>query len=93
MVLEFYSKECHLFGIDLSLNISQVLETYLDILFNFFMTIIGIGGSLALVFTGLGLLDSISSVAEIQFNEIITYDFSIDINNNVDNDLLLFLVK
>ncbi|MEW4355288.1 FtsX-like permease family protein [Streptococcus pneumoniae] len=38
------------------------------------MTIIGVAGSVALLFAGLGIRSSISGVAEVQFGEILTYD-------------------
>lgn len=40
----------------------------------FFMTVIGVAGCTALILTGFGLKNSISSIADKQFGEIITYD-------------------
>lgn len=40
----------------------------------FFMTVIGVAGCTALILAGFGLKDSIGSIAEKQFGEIITYD-------------------
>ena len=46
---------------------------------HFFMTVIGIAGCTALVLTGFGLLDSIDSVANTQFNDIFQYDLTVEL--------------
>ncbi|MCR1809488.1 ABC transporter permease, partial [Haploplasma modicum] len=48
---------------------------------HFIMTVLGIAGSLALVFTGLALIDSIKAVTKIQYEEINNYDYTVDITN------------
>ncbi|MBQ3969683.1 MAG: FtsX-like permease family protein, partial [Clostridia bacterium] len=40
----------------------------------FFMTVVGVAGCTALILTGFGLKDSISSISDKQFGEIYTYD-------------------
>ncbi len=42
----------------------------------FFMTLIGIGGCTALILTGFGLRDSINAVIDKQYDEIVTYNLS-----------------
>ncbi len=63
-----------------------------------FMTVIGIAGCTALIFTGFGLRDSIASIVSKQYGEIRNYDFEItlkdsldpeqieDLNNYIDNN-------
>ncbi len=46
----------------------------------FFMTIIGIGGCMALMLVGYGLEDSITEIAKRQYVEIFTYDASVTLN-------------
>lgn len=48
-----------------------------------FMMIIGVGGSTALLLTGLGLKDSISKVVDKQYKEIFKYDSILVLNENV----------
>ncbi len=50
----------------------------------FLMTIVGIGGSCALLFTGFGLRDSISSIIFQQFSEIKTVDTEIYLKSGLD---------
>ena len=45
-----------------------------------FMMVLGVGGCMSLLITGLGLRDSISNVAEDQFSEITVYDYTIVFN-------------
>ncbi len=52
------------------------------------MTVIGIAGCTALLLTGFGLRDSISSIIDRQFKEIRTYDAEIYLNNHLTNDSL-----
>lgn len=65
------------------------------------MTVIGIAGSLALIITGIGLINSISAITQIQYKELNQYDFSIDIssnditfenylNNNFDDNIYIY---
>ena len=48
----------------------------------FFMTIIGIGGCMALMLVGFGLQDSITAMAERQYVEIFTYDAAVSLDAN-----------
>lgn len=50
-----------------------------------FMTIIGIAGCTALIFTGFGLKDSISSIVYKQYNTIKQYDFEITLKNELNS--------
>ena len=47
----------------------------------FIMSIVGVAGCSALVLTAFGLRDSIGSVARLQFDEIIQYDFDVRLRN------------
>ena len=47
----------------------------------FIMSLVGVAGCSALVLTAFGLRDSIGSVARLQFEEIIRYDFDIRLRN------------
>lgn len=51
----------------------------------FFMMIIGISGCTALLVTGFGVRDSVTNIAEQQFEEIHLYDLSIMLNEGVGN--------
>jgi len=46
------------------------------------MMVLGVGGCMSLLIAGLGLRDSIANVAEDQFNEITTYDYTIVFNEH-----------
>ncbi len=52
-----------------------------------FMMIIGIAGCMALVMAGLGIRDSISNLAEFQYDEIEVYDLSVLMKNEIDDDV------
>lgn len=52
----------------------------------FFMTIFGIGGCMALIVVGFGLRDSIYEIADIQYEEIQTYDGSAYLQENVTEE-------
>lgn len=53
-----------------------------------FMTIFGVCGSVALLFTGFGIQHSISGIGERQFGEIIKYDLIVAKNDNLkDNQI------
>ncbi|WP_438349315.1 ABC transporter permease [Paenibacillus sp. FA6] len=56
---------------------------------HFFMTVIGIAGCTALIVTGFGLSDSVKSIANTQFNEIIQYDLLIGLDENAQMDTSL----
>jgi hypothetical protein len=51
------------------------------------MMIIGIAGCMALVMAGLGIKDSISNLAEFQYDEIEVYDLSVLMKNEIDDDV------
>ncbi|MCM1556983.1 MAG: ABC transporter permease [Anaeroplasma bactoclasticum] len=55
---------------------------------NLIMMIVGIGGCCGLMIVGFGLRDSLSSASTIQFEEILTYDFSLGVQNEVNFDFL-----
>lgn len=48
----------------------------------FYMTIIGIGGSMALLLVGFGIKDSIFSVVALQYDEIEVYDASLELEED-----------
>lgn len=48
-----------------------------------FMTIFGVSGSVALLFTGLALQGSISEIADLQFGEIVHYDMVVAYNDDM----------
>lgn len=49
-----------------------------------FMMILGIGGCTALVLTGFGIDDSISDIVDLQYGEIMKYDFSLTLTDAAD---------
>lgn len=51
-----------------------------------FMTIIGIAGCTALIFTGFGLRNSISSIVSKQYGEIRKYDFEATLKNELNEE-------
>ncbi len=53
----------------------------------FLMTVIGIGGCMALMLVGYGLQDSISVVAERQYGELFLYDVQITIDTEQDQEV------
>ncbi len=53
-----------------------------------FMTIIGIAGCTALMLTGFGLKDSISAIVSKQFDEIMTYDAAISLDEDASEEAL-----
>lgn len=53
----------------------------------FFMTIFGIGGCMALLLVGFGLKDSIMSIAELQYDNLQTYNSSIYMNDEMTADV------
>lgn len=63
----------------------------------FFMTIFGIGGCMALILVGFGLKDSISSIADLQYKHLQTYQSSVFMNDDMDetvrSDLEKYLKK
>ena len=55
------------------------------------MMMLGIGGCMALLLTGLGLNDSITSLAERQYTEICTYDASVNFSDDITGQEDAFL--
>ena len=53
----------------------------------FFMTVIGISGCTALLLAGFGIKDSIKTIAEKQFGEILKYDSVVSMDNESDKSL------
>ena len=51
-----------------------------------FMTLIGIAGCTALIFTGFGLRNSIASIVSKQYGEIRNYDFEITLKNELSEE-------
>ena len=51
-----------------------------------FMTVLGIAGCTALLLTGFGIKDSLSDLLDIQYGEIIHYDATLVLNDDVDED-------
>lgn len=52
----------------------------------FFMTVIGIGGCMALMLVGFGIQDSITVVAKRQYTDIFTYDAAVNVNTKASNE-------
>ena len=52
----------------------------------FFMTLVGIGGCMGLLMVGYGLRDSISSISQIQYDELQLYDCSIYLSDDVEDE-------
>ncbi len=52
----------------------------------FFMMVIGIGGCTALLLTGFGIRDSVTSIADRQFEEVQTYQLGITLKDGVAKD-------
>lgn len=48
------------------------------------MTVVGIAGCTALIFTGFGLRDSIQSIISLQYDEIQKYDMQVSLNDDAD---------
>ncbi|MBE5971325.1 MAG: FtsX-like permease family protein [Lachnoclostridium sp.] len=55
----------------------------------FWMTVIGIGGCTALIVTGFGLHNSIFEILDKQFDEILLYDVSVGLEEEIDEDARL----
>lgn len=55
---------------------------------NLVMMVIGIGGCTGLMLVGLGLKDSLSGSSELQYDKVLTYDFSLGIKQEVHLDYL-----
>lgn len=51
----------------------------------FFMTVFGIGGCMGLILVGFGIKDSISSVAELQYKYLQTYNGSVFLSDEMDD--------
>ena len=52
----------------------------------FFMTLIGIGGCMGLLIVGYGLRDSITSVAKIQYDDLQTYEASVYVSDDMEDE-------
>ncbi len=52
-----------------------------------FMMIVGISGCTALLVTGFGVKDSIADIGDRQFNEIQTYDLTLTLKENADEEM------
>ena len=50
------------------------------------MTLLGIGGCMGLLIVGYGLRDSITSVAEIQYDELQTYEASVYVSEDMEDE-------
>ncbi|MBD5391091.1 FtsX-like permease family protein [bacterium] len=55
---------------------------------NLIMMIVGVGGCTALMIVGFGLRESLSSASTVQFEKIIKYDFSLEVNREVPFEFL-----
>ena len=53
----------------------------------FFMTLFGIGGCMGLLLVGYGLRDSITSVGTYQYDELQTYDASVFISDDMEDEI------
>ncbi len=51
----------------------------------FFMTVIGIAGCTALLVTGFGLRDSISDIVDLQFNELMQYNLTLQLEDGIED--------
>ncbi len=65
---------------------------------NLIMMIVGVGGCTGLMLIGLGLNDSLTSPAKLQFNDVLYYDISLSINKEINLDFfndseIIFLYK
>ena len=52
----------------------------------FFMTIIGIGGCMALMLVGFGIQDSVADMAKSQYVDIFTYDAALNLDTNASSE-------
>lgn len=59
----------------------------------FFMTVIGIGGCMGLMLVGFGLQDSITAIAKNQFVELFTYQASVVVNSESQEEKAAVLEK
>ncbi|MDE5856479.1 MAG: ABC transporter permease, partial [Anaeroplasmataceae bacterium] len=55
---------------------------------NLIMMIVGVGGCTGLMIVGLGLRDSLGSASSVQFEDILRYDFSLEVQGEVEFDFL-----
>ncbi|MDE6242365.1 MAG: FtsX-like permease family protein [Anaeroplasmataceae bacterium] len=55
---------------------------------NLIMMIVGVGGCTGLMIVGLGLRDSLGSASTVQFEDVLHYDFSFDVQKEVSLDFL-----
>ncbi|MDL2292840.1 ABC transporter permease [Acholeplasma sp. OttesenSCG-928-E16] len=56
-----------------------------------FMTLIGIGGCTALIFTGFGLKGAVGGISDVQYNDIIKYHINIGIDGTASEQLNNYL--
>lgn len=56
---------------------------------NLIMMIVGVGGCTGLMIVGLGLRDSLGSASSVQFEDVLRYDFSLDVQGEVKLDFLM----
>ena len=59
----------------------------------FFMSVAGIAGCSALIVTGFGIKNSIKQIIPLQFNEVWTFDGSVGLEENLDEEALTHLVN
>ncbi|HIT88907.1 MAG TPA: ABC transporter permease [Candidatus Merdenecus merdavium] len=59
----------------------------------FFMTILGIGGCMALLLVGFGLKDSIMSIGILQFEQVRTYDSTLYLKSNATDEAKQNILK
>lgn len=55
---------------------------------NLIMMVVGVGGCTGLMLVGFGLRDSLSSASNVQFEKVINYDFSLEMNKEVKFNFL-----
>jgi len=55
----------------------------------FFMTVIGVAGCTALLVVGYGVKDSIADIIKIQFSEIFSYDYNMNLENDHEAEAII----
>jgi len=58
---------------------------------NLFMIVLGIAGSMGLILTGFGMLDSITKITDTQYNTLINYDMVMSVESLEDERVCTFL--
>lgn len=51
-----------------------------------FMTLLGVAGCTALMFTGFGLKDSLTSIVDAQYNSVFNYDVEVQLQENISTE-------